>query len=121
MPKLKLFVQWGFGKVYSFLLIKQTNKTCLLLINLFKSSREALEEDEDGLIESSIADIIEKSKRKRHADKIGVRLGMMRHMNVILDCSDAMLDQDLKPTRHLCTLKVRHSFNCNNSKTNKVV
>lgn len=65
-----------------------------------------MEEDEDGLIEASIADIIEKSKRKRHADKIGVRLGMMRHMNVIVDCSEAMQDQDLKPTRHLCTLKV---------------
>ncbi|KAI5709795.1 hypothetical protein M8J76_015108 [Diaphorina citri] len=76
----------------------------------YEKTWEALEEDEDGLIESSIADIIEKSKRKRHADKIGVRLGMMRHMNVILDCSDAMLDQDLKPTRHLCTLKLFEGF-----------
>ncbi|KAL1463370.1 hypothetical protein WDU94_015125, partial [Cyamophila willieti] len=76
----------------------------------YEKTWEALEEDEDGLIESSIADIIEKSKRKRHADKIGVRLGMMRHMNVILDCSEAMQDQDLKPTRHMCTLKLFEGF-----------
>uniref|UniRef100_A0A8D8PMX8 General transcription factor IIH subunit 2 n=1 Tax=Cacopsylla melanoneura TaxID=428564 RepID=A0A8D8PMX8_9HEMI len=76
----------------------------------YEKTWEALEEDEDGLLESSIADIIEKSKRKRHADKIGVRLGMMRHMNVIVDCSEAMQDQDLKPTRHMCTLKLFEGF-----------
>ena len=31
---------------------------------------------------------------------------MMRHMYLILDCSESMSVPDLKPTRLLCTLKV---------------
>lgn len=31
---------------------------------------------------------------------------MMRHLNVVIDLSEAMQDQDLKPTRHVCTMKV---------------
>lgn len=42
--------------------------------------------------------------------KGNTRLGMMRHLYIIVDCSDAMLDQDLKPTRQLCTAKLLEGF-----------
>lgn len=71
--------------------------------------REAIKEDDHGLLEASVADIIHNAKRKRQMDrKVGARLGMMRHFFIILDCSEAMGNQDLKPTRLLCSLKVRY-------------
>ncbi|XP_077144184.1 general transcription factor IIH subunit 2 isoform X3 [Ranitomeya variabilis] len=39
-----------------------------------------------------------------------VRLGMMRHMFVIIDGSRTMEDQDLKPNRLTCTLKLLEYF-----------
>lgn len=35
---------------------------------------------------------------------------MMRHVFLVLDASEAMLDQDLKPTRQLCTTKLLEGF-----------
>uniref|UniRef100_A0A1B6EUB8 General transcription factor IIH subunit n=1 Tax=Cuerna arida TaxID=1464854 RepID=A0A1B6EUB8_9HEMI len=35
---------------------------------------------------------------------------MMRHLYLIIDSSEAMLDQDLKPTRQLCTNKLLEGF-----------
>lgn len=70
-------------------------------------TREAIKEDDDGMLEASVAEIIQRAKRKRQAErKPNTRLGMMRHLFIILDCSDAMTDQDLKPTRQICTSKV---------------
>jgi len=70
--------------------------------------REAIKEDDDGLLEASVAEIIQRAKRKRQAQRRpNTRLGMMRHLYLIIDCSESMLDQDLKPTRQLCTAKVR--------------
>lgn len=73
--------------------------------------REAIKEDESGLIDASIADIIQKAKRMRQELRKGsTRLGMMRHLYVVVDCSEAMTDQDLKPTRQLCTVKLLEGF-----------
>lgn len=58
----------------------------------------------------SLALLEQRRKKLLQNGKI-VRLGMMRHLNIILDCSDAMLDQDLKPTRQMCTLKVVWNYN----------
>jgi len=38
------------------------------------------------------------------------KLGMMRHVFLVLDASEAMTDQDLKPTRQLCTAKLLEGF-----------
>ncbi|GBM51977.1 General transcription factor IIH subunit 2 [Araneus ventricosus] len=43
-------------------------------------------------------------------EKKNLKLGMMRHLYVIIDCSEAMLEPDLKPTRYLCTLKLLEKF-----------
>lgn len=73
--------------------------------------REAIQEDDQGNLEASVAEIIQRAKRKAQMERKGHnRLGMMRHMYIILDASEAMHDQDLKPTRQLCTLKVNIQF-----------
>lgn len=83
---------------------------------IFKNFQIFFREDikeEDGLLQGTIADIILKAKRKRQASKKGSsRLGMMRHLYIILDCSEAMSipDSILKPTRHLSTLKMLEAF-----------
>lgn len=70
--------------------------------------REAIKENDDGLVDSCIADIIQKAKRKRQAmKKDKSRLGMMRHLFIIIDGSETMNLPDLKPTRMLCAAKVR--------------
>lgn len=74
---------------------------------MFGILREAIKEDDDGLLDSAIAELIQKAKRKRQQQKtMQNKLGMMRHMYLILDCSESMSVPDLKPTRLLCTLKV---------------
>lgn len=74
-------------------------------------NREAIKEDDDGLLDGAIAELIQKAKRKRQAEKTKQnRLGMMRHMFIVLDCSESMSVPDLKPTRLLCTLKLLEIF-----------
>jgi len=73
--------------------------------------REVLEEDKDGLLDTAIADIIEKSRRRRLEERRAagkVRLGIMRHLYVVLDLSQSMMDQDLKPNRLYACFKVNH-------------
>jgi transcription initiation factor TFIIH subunit 2 len=83
----------------------------MLFINSSSLSREAIKEDDEGLVQGSIADIIQKAKRKRQAlKKSRNRLGMMRHVYVIVDCTSSMSVQDLKPTRMICTVKLLEMF-----------
>ncbi|CAF1528786.1 unnamed protein product, partial [Rotaria sordida] len=47
-----------------------------------------------------------KNRRKEVAQLPNVRLGMMRHLYLVLDMSDAMKDQDLRPNRLFCSIEV---------------
>ncbi|XP_015595667.1 general transcription factor IIH subunit 2 [Cephus cinctus] len=77
----------------------------------YEKTWEAIKEDDHGMLEASVADIIHKAKRKRQSErKGGARLGMMRHLFIILDCSASMMNQDLKPTRLLCSIKLLEDF-----------
>ncbi|XP_036325640.1 general transcription factor IIH subunit 2 [Rhagoletis pomonella] len=77
----------------------------------YEKTWEAIKEDDDGLLDGAIAEIIQKAKRKRLAQKTQQnRLGMMRHLYIVLDCSESMTVPDLKPTRMLCTLKLLEIF-----------
>ncbi|XP_060659701.1 general transcription factor IIH subunit 2 [Drosophila nasuta] len=77
----------------------------------YEKTWEAIKEDDDGMLDSAIADLIQKAKRKRQAEKTKQnRLGMMRHLFIVLDCSESMSVPDLKPTRLLCTLKLLEIF-----------
>ena len=73
-----------------------------------KSFREAIVEDDGGRLEPSVTDMIRRARRRKLQERgeASVRLGIMRHLFVIADMSQAMAEQDLKPTRQICTLKV---------------
>lgn len=78
-----------------------------MCVCIYVNQREAIQEDDEGLLEGSVAEIIQRAKRKRQAERHGnSRLGMMRHLYLVIDNSDCMSNQDLKPTRQLCTIKV---------------
>ncbi|RZF36005.1 hypothetical protein LSTR_LSTR005821 [Laodelphax striatellus] len=80
----------------------------------YEKTWEAIREDEDGMLEGAVAEMVQRAKRRRlaalSASAGHVRLGMMRHVCLVVDCSDAMLDQDLKPTRHICATKLLEGF-----------
>lgn len=76
----------------------------------YEKTWEDIREDDAGLLAGSINDIIQKAKRKRQELKKGSRLGMMRHVYIIIDCTEAMSVPDLKPTRFLNTVKMLQLF-----------
>ncbi|KAM3848821.1 general transcription factor IIH subunit 2 isoform 3-T3 [Vipera latastei] len=77
----------------------------------YERTWEILKEDESGSLKATIEDILFKAKRKRTFEHHGqVRLGMMRHLYVIVDGSRTMEDQDLKPNRLTCSLKLLEYF-----------
>lgn len=77
----------------------------------YEKTWEAIKEDKDGLVAGLVAEFAQKAAKKAVQQRRGpVRLGMMRHLLVAIDCSEAMASQDLKPTRFLCTLKLLEKF-----------
>eukprot|EP00794_Sanderia_malayensis_P015253 gene15252-16827_t len=78
----------------------------------YEKTWEVLQEDDDGSLQATIDDIIHKAKRKRLAVRKGnVRLGMMRHLFLIVDHSKAMTESDLlRPSRIACTEKLLEKF-----------
>ncbi|XP_071109139.1 general transcription factor IIH subunit 2-like [Haliotis cracherodii] len=77
----------------------------------YEKTWEALIEDDAGSLQASVDDIIQKAKKRRLLEKIGnIRLGMMRHLYLIIDMSSSMNDQDLKPTRLFSTIKLCEKF-----------
>uniref|UniRef100_A0A8C9YPY3 General transcription factor IIH, polypeptide 2 n=1 Tax=Sander lucioperca TaxID=283035 RepID=A0A8C9YPY3_SANLU len=77
----------------------------------YERTWEVLKEDESGSLKATVEEILFQSKRKRVIESHGqVRLGMMRHLHVVIDCSRSMEDQDLKPNRLTSTLKLLETF-----------
>ncbi|XP_072372259.1 general transcription factor IIH subunit 2 isoform X2 [Scyliorhinus torazame] len=77
----------------------------------YERTWEVLKEDESGSLKATVDDLLFKEKRKRVLEQHGqVRLGMMRHLYVIIDMSRSMEDQDLKPNRLTSTLKLLEYF-----------
>jgi len=77
----------------------------------YEKTWEAIQEDKDGMLDISVQDIIQKARRKRLEERQGKnKLGMMRHLYIILDMSESMKSQDLKPTRLMCTEKLLEKF-----------
>ncbi|XP_041042248.1 general transcription factor IIH subunit 2 isoform X2 [Carcharodon carcharias] len=73
----------------------------------YERTWEVLKEDESGSLKATVDDLLFKEKRRRVFEQHGqVRLGMMRHLYVIVDMSRSMEDQDLKPNRLTSTLKI---------------
>ncbi|XP_023933479.1 general transcription factor IIH subunit 2 [Lingula anatina] len=79
--------------------------------NEYERTWEALQEDDEGSLRTAVDGIIHKGKRKRLLEKkANIRLGMMRHLFLVLDMSESMEDQDLRPSRLLSSLKLLESF-----------
>lgn len=77
----------------------------------YERTWEVLKEDESGSLKATVEDILFQAKRKRVFESHGqVRLGMMRHLFVVVDSSRTMEDQDLKPNRLTSTLKLMEYF-----------
>uniref|UniRef100_A0A8C2AGR3 General transcription factor IIH subunit n=1 Tax=Cyprinus carpio TaxID=7962 RepID=A0A8C2AGR3_CYPCA len=77
----------------------------------YERTWEVLKEDESGSLKATVEDILFQAKRKRVFESHGqVRLGMMRHLFVIIDSSRSMEDHDLKPNRLTSTLKLMEYF-----------
>uniref|UniRef100_UPI00398E8B76 general transcription factor IIH subunit 2 n=1 Tax=Pristiophorus japonicus TaxID=55135 RepID=UPI00398E8B76 len=77
----------------------------------YERTWEVLKEDESGSLKATVDDLLFKEKRKSVFEQHGqVRLGMMRHLYVIIDMSRSMEDQDLKPNRLTSTLKLLEYF-----------
>ncbi|VDP76882.1 unnamed protein product [Echinostoma caproni] len=79
----------------------------------YEKTWTAIREDESGRLITTLEQLvhdahaqIRKKRRRLAAGTEGfVRLGMMRHLYLIIDLSQAMLAQDLKPNRLVCTLR----------------
>jgi len=77
----------------------------------YEKTWEEIKGDGDGLLEVSVQDIIRNARRKRLQDREGkTKLGMMRHLYLVIDLSQNMSNQDLKPTRLRCVLKLLEGF-----------
>lgn len=76
----------------------------------YEKTWEAIKENEDGLLQPSIEEMIQRNKRRRALQKKNLRLGIMRHLFIVLDFSEAMMRNDLKPSRINCVLKILELF-----------
>jgi len=77
----------------------------------YEKTWEAIQEDKEGMLDISVQDIIQKARRKRLEERSGkTKLGMMRHLYIVLDMSENMKGQDLKPTRLRCCEKLLEKF-----------
>ena len=76
----------------------------------YEKTWEAIRENEEGLLQPSVIEMIHKAKRKRLTNRKNVRLGMMRHLYIVIDMSESMTEVDLKPTKIYCTLKILQMF-----------
>ena len=78
----------------------------------YERTWEAITEDNSGLIEMSVQEMVQKARRKKHLERTGMKskLGMMRHLYIILDMSETMKLQDMKPSRLICVLNILEKF-----------
>ncbi|KAI9669212.1 MAG: hypothetical protein M1817_004707 [Caeruleum heppii] len=68
-------------------------------------------EGADGSINSTVAGLLEAGKRKRlMRDTTPLQRGIIRHVIIVLDLSDAMAEKDLRPTRYLLTIRYAQEF-----------
>jgi len=77
----------------------------------YEQTWAAVKEDEHGALHASFDEGTYKMRKKNIYEKQkNVRLSMMRHMFVVLDLSQFMLDKDLKPNRIVCVIRLLEKF-----------
>ncbi|KAI9105872.1 Ssl1-like-domain-containing protein [Phlyctochytrium arcticum] len=78
----------------------------------YKRSWDILQEDEQGSLNSVVANIQQQLKRRRlnQGDAATIQRGIIRHVFLVIDMSRAMGELDLKPSRMECTLRFAEEF-----------
>ncbi|CAG8459786.1 925_t:CDS:2 [Ambispora gerdemannii] len=77
----------------------------------YKRSWDELQEDADGSLKSIVEKQINRGKRKRHLrDTSTIQRGILRHMFIVIDLSEVMLEKDLRPSRLELTLSYTEQF-----------
>ncbi|WVQ94877.1 hypothetical protein IAU59_001961 [Kwoniella sp. CBS 9459] len=66
----------------------------------YKKSWDIVQEDEKGSLESAVESLLARGRRKRAMmSETPLRRSIIRHMFIILDLSESMMDKDYRPTR----------------------
>ena len=93
------------------------------LFNHWLQTWEAIKEDSDGLLEVSVQEMIQRARRKRMIEKSGakIKLGMMRHMFIVLDMSECMRLQVRYRVNKLPVFDRNGKFHLNIQKTWKII
>ncbi len=74
-------------------------------MNEYEKTWEEIGDNEDGSIQDAIDELVHKAKRKRLlVRKANIRLGMIRHLFVVVDMSRAMKEMDILPPNRLKTI-----------------
>ncbi|RMX58207.1 hypothetical protein pdam_00000025 [Pocillopora damicornis] len=80
-------------------------------LNQYERTWEVIQEDAEGSLQTVVDEISHRTKRRRVMGRSGnIRLGMMRHLFIIVDMSRAMEEADLKPSRLACSVKLLETF-----------
>lgn len=90
---------------------KKSGKLKLSWEEEYARSWDALTEDVHGSLEGAVAAFLTSNKRRRILrDTAAVQRGIIRHLFLIIDLSESMLDRDMRPSRLELTLKYAQEF-----------
>ncbi|KAJ8652055.1 hypothetical protein O0I10_012329 [Lichtheimia ornata] len=77
----------------------------------YKRSWDVLQEDEEGRLSSVVAQLQQQRKRRRLLkDTAVIQRGIIRHMFLVIDLSEAMNEKDLRPSRVELTVTYAKQF-----------
>ncbi|EAU91776.2 RNA polymerase II transcription factor [Coprinopsis cinerea okayama7 len=77
----------------------------------YTRSWDTVQEDEAGSLQTSVEELMARGRRRRLlAPAAPIRRTIIRHLIIILDLSQSMMDRDMRPTRFDLTLQYTREF-----------
>ncbi|KAI6000612.1 Ssl1-like-domain-containing protein [Pisolithus albus] len=77
----------------------------------YTRSWDTVQEDETGSLQGAVEDLMARDRRRRLlAPAAAIRRTIIRHLVLILDLSNSMVDRDFRPTRFDLTLRYAREF-----------
>ncbi|KAL9938323.1 hypothetical protein V8E36_002946 [Tilletia maclaganii] len=77
----------------------------------FKRSWDAVQEDAGGSLTGTIQNLVDANKRRRTLrNEAPVQRGIIRHLVLVIDLSEAMLEKDMRPNRWDLSLQFAREF-----------
>ncbi|KAI6121529.1 Ssl1-like-domain-containing protein [Pisolithus sp. B1] len=77
----------------------------------YTRSWDTVQEDETGSLQGAVEDLMARDRRRRLlAPAAAIRRTIIRHLVLILDLSNSMMDRDFRPTRFDLTLRYAREF-----------